>query len=563
MARRGAVASIVKAADYRIRVGLLDLRPPAAANARGYRMPASQKKPRPTRRRPARRRGRSLADGRPRPRRVGPSRARHRGATGAALAKQGSPATRPHRAPRPARRKLHRAGRRSIAPAADAAGDARRCHAPRASPRLLAQALNRRAFVEIRGGRSRDAVRDAPTPHCRPRAARKDATQEAMALYRLGEAQFRIRDSAAGGDGRAPRLRAMFKALGQTVNEGRARWAVVRRAQRPGARRRRRTAPRARRWRWHGAAATSTASGNALNMLTFHEPDIAKRASACSAVAGGVRGGRLSSSGRRVITHNLGEPLQRARAVSARAPLAPAGRATPTGASGAVGTGLAHDRVDAGGHASTSSGIDDAAEGEPRVGGRSLGSRRDACGRGVSAARATAQIALWEDDRARRPCRPARGRRRASSRATTTSRILINALTGRSEACLAAGEPPARWPLPSAPSACIARTSCARSRASMPTDVWWRHTRRCAPTASTRGARRALAIAYRFLVEPISKLTDEGLRRNYLNKVEVHRKIVDGTLARARGASPAVPRILRARRACRSRSSGWSTPACA
>ena len=44
-------------------------------------------------------------------------------------------------------------------------------------------------------------------------------------------------------------------------------------------------------------------------------------------------------------------------------------------------------------------------------------------------------------------------------------------------------------------------------------------------------ARRALALAYRFLVEPIRKLTDEGLRRNYLNKIEVHRKIVVAWLA--------------------------------
>ena len=63
------------------------------------------------------------------------------------------------------------------------------------------------------------------------------------------------------------------------------------------------------------------------------------------------------------------------------------------------------------------------------------------------------------------------------------------------------------------------------------TELWWQHHQALQANGRTAAAQRALALAYRFLVEPISKLTDEGLRRNYLNKVDVHRKIVEATLA--------------------------------
>ncbi len=62
-------------------------------------------------------------------------------------------------------------------------------------------------------------------------------------------------------------------------------------------------------------------------------------------------------------------------------------------------------------------------------------------------------------------------------------------------------------------------------------------------------------------------LSDEGLRRNYLNKVDDHREIV-ARVAQGRAQAPAVSRAARRAsrgrgRICASRSSGWSTPGCA
>ena len=63
--------------------------------------------------------------------------------------------------------------------------------------------------------------------------------------------------------------------------------------------------------------------------------------------------------------------------------------------------------------------------------------------------------------------------------------------------------------------------------------LWWRHSQALAANAKATAARDALAKAYRFLVEPIAGLSDEGLRRNYLNKADTHREIVAAWLADA------------------------------
>ncbi len=70
--------------------------------------------------------------------------------------------------------------------------------------------------------------------------------------------------------------------------------------------------------------------------------------------------------------------------------------------------------------------------------------------------------------------------------------------------------------------------------------LWLRHSQALAANGKATAARDALAKAYRFLVEPIAGLSDEGLRRNYLNKADTHREIVAAWLADAgnRGSGP-------------------------
>jgi PAS domain S-box-containing protein len=66
-------------------------------------------------------------------------------------------------------------------------------------------------------------------------------------------------------------------------------------------------------------------------------------------------------------------------------------------------------------------------------------------------------------------------------------------------------------------------------------EVWWRQTQALLANNLNETAREALQRAYDFLLESIAGLRDEGLRRNYLNKVAVNRELLqywikDGTL---------------------------------
>ncbi|TMH18492.1 MAG: tetratricopeptide repeat protein, partial [Betaproteobacteria bacterium] len=73
-----------------------------------------------------------------------------------------------------------------------------------------------------------------------------------------------------------------------------------------------------------------------------------------------------------------------------------------------------------------------------------------------------------------------------------------------------------------------------------PAMVWWRHSQTLQANMRTQEAREALEMAYQFMLNGIASLNDEGLRRNYLNKIEAHREIVHAWLkdARQRRLSP-------------------------
>src|SRR5437764_4540063 len=62
-------------------------------------------------------------------------------------------------------------------------------------------------------------------------------------------------------------------------------------------------------------------------------------------------------------------------------------------------------------------------------------------------------------------------------------------------------------------------------------EIWWRHAQVLSVSSKEKQAHEALARAYGFLVDRIAHLRDEGLRRNYLNKVRVHREIIAAWLA--------------------------------
>jgi GAF domain-containing protein/CheY-like chemotaxis protein/tetratricopeptide (TPR) repeat protein len=56
--------------------------------------------------------------------------------------------------------------------------------------------------------------------------------------------------------------------------------------------------------------------------------------------------------------------------------------------------------------------------------------------------------------------------------------------------------------------------------------IWWRHAQALLANQKTKEARQALVRAHAFLLESIQNIRDEGLRRNALNKVEVNRNLL-------------------------------------
>jgi signal transduction histidine kinase len=57
-------------------------------------------------------------------------------------------------------------------------------------------------------------------------------------------------------------------------------------------------------------------------------------------------------------------------------------------------------------------------------------------------------------------------------------------------------------------------------------EIWWRHTQALLANYQPTEARAALERAYKFLLEAIANVRDEGLRRNYLNKVAENRELL-------------------------------------
>ncbi|MGZ9224942.1 MAG: tetratricopeptide repeat protein, partial [Anaerolineales bacterium] len=60
--------------------------------------------------------------------------------------------------------------------------------------------------------------------------------------------------------------------------------------------------------------------------------------------------------------------------------------------------------------------------------------------------------------------------------------------------------------------------------------VWWSHAQALQANKKTKEAREALEMAYDFLLEGIVHTSDEGIRRNYLNKIKVNREIIQAWL---------------------------------
>jgi GAF domain-containing protein/DNA-binding response OmpR family regulator len=350
---------------------------------------------------------------------------------------------------------------------------------------------------------------------------------EAACLLRLAEAQFRNRrDETAATN--AKRAAELFQSLGQASGEGRALWAIAAAVSNLG----------------HAAESDRAASaalalcrscgdmygvGNALNMLMFNNADFGAQLRFLNqALVAFEAAGYLERQG--VAINNLGIACRslglyrRARRLQ--------GRASDVYRRAGARGGLANS-------------MRQLALSETEAG--HLDSAR-ACIDALIATKAEA-----EEDRTLFPILPEllRGRlamlegdARAAVRHFKRAAVPLpdtpmpawemNALADLARAHLANGD--ARAALAATRRA--TRLHRAHDYAALESlelrQVWWRHSQALRANGQTAAAREALERAYAFLLKGIESLSDEGLRRNYLNKIAAHREIVHAWLDDAR-----------------------------
>ena len=403
-------------------------------------------------------------------------------------------------------------------------------------PALVAQALNRRALVEIRTGGAKNArVTAADALKSARQAKRPDL--EALALFRLAEAEMRqrIHDRASKS---ANQSIAMYRKLGQPVGEGRAWWALsaacsglgkVAEADRAAAK----------------ALALAKRSGdlwgvgNAANMLTFNEPDITVRLRLLrESLAAFEASGYVERQG--IITHNIGGLYsdlglnRRARRLlldaSAiyRRTAALSSLTTTLWVLSRVELESGHPEI-AQQYSEESLALAEASQ------DRRFKSYRP-WNRGI--------FALQANDYAKAIDFLNEAEAILEGLNETVFRINILVSLGRAhlgmgnvEAALAATER----------ATTIHRAHGLASIESIdPEGLWWQHSQSLAANGKAAAAQRALATAYKFLVAPVAHVSDEGLRRNYFNKSRERREIVGAWLASNRtksGARRQVPHL--------------------
>jgi signal transduction histidine kinase/CheY-like chemotaxis protein/tetratricopeptide (TPR) repeat protein len=392
---------------------------------------------------------------------------------------------------------------------------------------LRAQALNRKALVQMRQGDLKGAVRIAAEAvglkHASP-------TLRAESLFRLGEAQFRSGQSETGLQTAHVAL-PHFQALDDASGCGRVHWLIAMAFHRLGrAEESRRAAQTA--LELCQQAGDQYGIGNAFNLLNFTDVDIAEqiRHSQLARQAyqkGGYAERELIARGNLGISYSdLGlyphvrrmrrEVVDQHRRMGARAALANA-LASQVEIELKLG-----DLEAARSHFPELAGLVRALD-DPVLQVTLPSSRGD-----LALAEGDVKAAIRHYKSALQIVR-----REAASRENI-------ALCQLGQAHLASGDFEAAVK-------CTARAAeLHRSQSFAPPDglpsqeIWWRHAQALVANKRTKDAREALERAYGFLLDGISSLRDEGLRRNYLNKVRVNREIIAAWLAD--GAKPKSPK---------------------
>ena len=393
-----------------------------------------------------------------------------------------------------------------------------------ASVALLARALCREAFVQSRLGDQRAAAATAAAALKAARRSRQPQL-EALSLWRLAGAQIAGRIDPGAAVANAKRAADVFASLGDTIQQGRALqtkgsalWVLDENVKS------RKTSVEA--LALARQCGDLFGQGSALNSIAIVEPDLAASLRLYSqALDDWKAAGYVLSQA--MATGNLGASYadlglyRRARRLSLDAAeiCRRAGARTPLLVSI---WNLAEFEFQAGS-------LDDA---------RAFAAEAAAVTRALRDKRFHAHPSIaagWLALRERRLAAAARHFERAVKLAESLdASTLLQALTEAGRAHLAAGHP----------AAALAATRRAakmhRAMGLMPLDsinpaaLWWAHCRALQANRMATPAREALEQAWRLLLGRIGGLSDEGLRRNYLNKREQNREIVLAWLQHAR-----------------------------
>jgi PAS domain S-box-containing protein len=389
--------------------------------------------------------------------------------------------------------------------------------------KLAAQALNRKALVQMRQGSLEAALKIATAA---VKTARKTKHQHLLAecLFRLSEVQFRTQHSKAASE-TAQKAAALFQELGDASGAGRAHWSISSAfsllSRTEDARRASQTA-----LELCQQAGDQLGIGNALNSFTFTDVDIAdnilhlQQALQAFVTAGYAERQAVSLHNLSNAYYELGLYPHAFRMICTVVELT-RGMGAKQGLTYALGN-LADIEIFIGRL--------DAA----RTHGQELTELASSLGDPsmvAGAASGWGNLALEEGD---------------SKAAIRQYKIAVQIahqagiggekgyLTQLGHAYLANGNPSAALRATKKATDMHRLSSFAKPDTTTSQEIWWRHTQTLLANKQTKAARVSLEKAYGFLLNGIANLRDEGLRRNYLNKVPVNRELLrfwvkDGT----------------------------------
>ena len=381
---------------------------------------------------------------------------------------------------------------------------------------LIAQALNRKALEQMRQGDLPGAVETASAAVQAARSVEADGLLLGASLFRLSEAQWRVGQIEASIP-TAQEALPLFQAAGDLSGAGRLYWSLAAAHLALG------HTDEAREAAQNALALCQQAGdqygiGNAFNMLAQVGADIAgniryfQQALQAFELAGYVE--------RQVgILNNIGTAYSDLGLYPHTIRLTTSARNIQQAIGAKLGLAyslgnLADSETLLGNLEAARSYLQELAEVIPSVGDP----RMDA-----SLASGLGSLALAEG----KPAVAVRYYKSAIQIAHQVGMVSETAsLTQLGQAYLAKGNPAAALKASHKATQMHRRQAFAKLDTLVSQEIWWRHAQALFANEETGPAREALDQAYDFLLEGIASVRDEGLRRNYLNKVPINRELL-------------------------------------